>query len=121
MTSNQALEALVAGRVDALAVVALETALALEVNTPGEFRIVEMTAATAETRVHRILVPSDSSVQVLSELRGKTVGTFPGSQMTVFLRLIFGRFFDAERELTITRLRTNLQPQAQARKRRLSD
>jgi ABC-type nitrate/sulfonate/bicarbonate transport system substrate-binding protein len=111
-SSNQALEALAAGRVDALAPVALEAALALEVTSPGEFRIVEMTAATAETRVHRILVRTDSTVQSLADLRGKNFGTFPGSQMTVFLKLILGRYFDAEQDLTITQLRPNLQPQA---------
>ena len=49
-TSNQALESLVAGRVDATAIVALEAALALEANTPDQFRIVEMSAATPGNR-----------------------------------------------------------------------
>ena len=95
-TSNQALEALVAGRVDAIAPVALEAALALETNTSGQFKMVEMTAATAQTRVHRIEVKTDSQIKTLADLRGKKVGTFPGSQMVVFLKLILGRYFDAE-------------------------
>ncbi len=111
-TSNQALEALVAGRVDAVAPVALEAALALEANTPGQFKTVEMTAATAKTRVHRIEVKPDSQIKTLADLRGKKVGTFPGSQMVVFLKLILGRYFDAEKELEIIQLRPPLQPQA---------
>ncbi|MCC7519890.1 MAG: ABC transporter substrate-binding protein [Verrucomicrobiae bacterium] len=111
-SSNQALEALVAGRVDATAVVALETALALEANTPNQFRVVEMTAATAETRVHRIEVKTDSPIKTLADLRGKKVGTFPGSQMVVFLKLILGRYFDADKEVEIIQLKPPLQPQA---------
>ncbi len=111
-TSNQALEALVAGRIDATAVVALEGALALEVNTPGQFRIIEMTAATATTTVHRIVVKTDSAIQTLSDLKGKRIGTFPGSQMVVFLKLILGHFFDADRDIEIIQLKPPLQPQA---------
>jgi NitT/TauT family transport system substrate-binding protein len=111
-TSNQALEALVAGRIDATAIVALEAALALEVNTPGQFRIIEMTAATEKTRVHRIMVKPDSPIKTLAELKGKKVGTFPGSQMVVFLKLILSRYFDADREVEIIQLKAQLQPQA---------
>lgn len=111
-TSNQALEALVAGRIDATAIIALETALALEANTPSQFKIIEMTAATAQTRVHRIVVKPDSPIRSLADLRGKKVGTFPGSQMVVFLKLILGKYFNAETELEIIQLKPSLQPQA---------
>ena len=111
-TSNQALEALSAGRIDATAPVALETALALEANTPNQFQIVEMTAATADTKVHRIMVKSDSKIQSLADLRNKKIGTFPGTQMVVFLKLILGRYFDAEKEVEILQLKQSLQPQA---------
>jgi len=111
-TSNQALEALVAGRIDATAVVALEAALALEVNTTGQFRIIEMTAATEKTRVHRIMVKPDSLIKTLADLKGKKVGTFPGSQMVVFLKLILSRYFDADRDVEIIQLKAPLQPQA---------
>jgi len=111
-TSNQALEALVAGRIDATAVVGLEAVLALEANTPSQFRIVEMTAATDKTRVHRMMVKPDSPIQTLADLKGKKVGTFPGSQMVVFLKLILGAYFDAEKEVEIIQLKPPLQPQA---------
>lgn len=113
-SSNQALEALVMGRVDATAIVALEAALTLEANTPNQFKIVEMTAATAETRVHRIVVRADSPIMNLGELRGKTIGTFPGSQMMVFLKLVLNQYFDADEELDIIQLKPPLQPQALA-------
>lgn len=111
-TSNQVLEALVAGRIDAAAPIGLEAALTLEANTPGQFQIVEMTAATAETKVHRIEVKPQSAIKTLADLRGKKIGTFPGSQMLVFLKLILGRYFDAERELQIIQLAPPLQAQA---------
>jgi ABC-type nitrate/sulfonate/bicarbonate transport system substrate-binding protein len=111
-TSSQALEALAAGRVDATAIVALESVLALEANTPGQFLIVEMTAATDKTRVHRILVKSNSPIHKLEDLKGKTVGTFPGTQMPIFLKLILGKFFDATKDLRIVQLKPELQAQA---------
>jgi NitT/TauT family transport system substrate-binding protein len=111
-TSNQVLEALVAGRIDAAAPVALEAALTLEANTPDQFQIVEMTAATAQTKVHRIEVRPDSPIRVLGDLRGKKIGTFPGSQMLIFLKLILGRYFDVNKELQIVQLSPPLQPQA---------
>lgn len=111
-TSNQLLEALIAGRIDASAVVALEAALALEANTPNQFRIIEMTAATSDTKVHRIVVKTDSNIKTLADLKGKKVGTFPGSQMVVFLKLILGRYFDAEKGVEIIQLKPPLQAQA---------
>lgn len=111
-TSNQGLEALVAGRVDASAPLALEAALTLEANTPGQFQIIEMTAATAQTKVHRIEVKPTSPIKELADLRGKKVGTFPGSQMVVFLKLILSRYFDADKELQIIQLPPPLQAQA---------
>jgi len=111
-TSNQALEALVTGRINATAVVALEAALALEANTPGQFRIIEMTAATADSKVHRIIVKTDSVINTLASLCGKRVGTFPGTQMVVFLKLILQKFCDAQLETSIIQLKPPLQPQA---------
>lgn len=111
-SSNQALEALVAGRIEATAVVALEAALALEANTPDQFRVIEMSAATAETKVHRIVVKTDSPIDSLAQLKGKTVGTFPGSQMVVFLKLILGRYFDSDKDVEIVQLKPELQIQA---------
>lgn len=111
-TSNQILEAIVAGRLDASALIAFETALALEANTPGQFRITEMTAAQADTKVHRIMVKKDSPIKTLADLKGKKIGIFPGGQFAVYAKMIFGRYFDAERELEIIPLKLALQPQA---------
>jgi len=58
------------------------------------------------------MVKVDSPIRELRELRGKTVGTFPGSQMMVFLKLILGQYFDADEELEVVQLKSALQPQA---------
>ncbi|HEX9941594.1 MAG TPA: ABC transporter substrate-binding protein, partial [Thermoanaerobaculia bacterium] len=70
-TSNQVLEALIAGRIDATSIVALESILALEANSPGQVMVFEMAAATGETRVHEIVVRKSSAIQKLEQLRGK--------------------------------------------------
>jgi len=112
-TSNQAIEALIAGRIDATAVVALEATLAAELAAPGVLRFTEITVADSATSVHRIVALPGSGITGLGGLRGKVVGTFPGSQMTTFLRMIVERTFDPA-EMTIIQLRPPLQAQALA-------
>lgn len=110
-SSNQALEALLTNRIDATAIVALQAALSLEANTEGEFRIIEMTAADSGTSVHMIVSGMGTSIDSLADLGNVQVGTFPGSQMTVFLRLVLDEFVHPD-NLQITELRPSIQPQA---------
>lgn len=58
------------------------------------------------------MVKPDSPIKTLADLRNKRIGTFPGTQMVVFLKLILGRFFDANKEVQIIELKPQLQPQA---------
>lgn len=110
-SSNQTLEALLSGRIDATAIVALQAALSLEANSPGEFKIIEMTAADSGTTVHQIVAADDSDIRSLRDLSGTTIGTFPGSQMTVFLRLVLDGFVSPD-SVRILELRPSIQPQA---------
>lgn len=111
-TSEQALEALVADRIDVLAPVDLQAALTLEANNPGQFKIVELAVASEQTRVHRIEVKPNSSIKGLPDLRGKTLGIVEGTPMRLLSDLIFARYLDVKTELQTVQVSMSLQGQA---------
>jgi NitT/TauT family transport system substrate-binding protein len=112
-SSNQLIDALVANKVDGTSIVAFEALLSVEDKYHGEFKIFEMAAAEQNTAVHKILVKKDSQINSLSDLEGKTIGTNPGSQMSVFLKLVLNKYVDTSK-ITIVQLAPNLQAQALA-------
>jgi len=92
-SSNEAADALLANRVDATSVVALSVWMAIEQQQPDTLKTFLMTYASDKTTVHRILVKPGSSIKTLGNLKGKTLGTFPGLQMKIFAKLILGKYF----------------------------
>lgn len=84
-TGNQAVEALITGRIDATAVVADLPWLTIAQRDPDLFRFYAWSVLDAEIPMDMILVPAESDIQSLMDLRGKTVATFPGSQLKSFL------------------------------------
>ena len=112
-SSNQAIDALVANKIDGTSIVALEALLSVEDKYPNEFKIFEMAAAEETSTVHKILVMKDSDINGLSDLEGKTIGTQPGSQMTAFLKLVLKNYIDTSK-INIVQLAPSLQVQALA-------
>ena len=112
-SSNQAIDALVSGRIDGTSIVALEAFLSVEDRYPGRFKVFEMTAAEKDTEVHRVIVRKDSDTQALEDLEGKTIGTYPGSQMKVFTELILKNHIDID-AVNIVQMAPSLQAQALA-------
>lgn len=110
-SSNEAADALLAGRIDATSIAALSVWMAIEQRSPGTLKIFLMTYASEKTTVHRILVKRDSNIKALSDLKGKTIGTFPGLQMKVFTQLILQQHFDTD-DLEIIPLSPPLQKDA---------
>lgn len=112
-SSNQVINALVGNKVDGTSIVALEALLAVEEKYPNQFKIFEMTAAEKDTTVHRILVRKNSKINSILDLDGKTIGTFPGSQMRVFTELVLKNFIDTS-TINIVQMAPSLQIQALA-------
>lgn len=110
-SSNEVADALLANRIDASSIAALSVWMAIEQRAPGTLRIFLMSYASDKTTVHRILAKKDSNIKRLSDLKGKTIGTFPGLQMQVFTKLILSQYFDAN-DLTIVPLSPPLQKDA---------
>jgi NitT/TauT family transport system substrate-binding protein len=111
-SSNQIIDALLSGKIDGTAPVALEALLTVEERYPGQFKIFEMTVAQNDTTVHRILVRTDSKIKNLTDLEGKIIiGTMPGSQMKVLTELVLRRHTNTS-DLNIVSIPPSLQIQA---------
>jgi len=112
-SSNQAIDALLSDQIDGTSVVALEALISVQEKYPNEFKIFEMTAAEKDTEVHKIIVRKDSDIFELSDLEGKKIGTYPGSQMRIFTNLILQDHLDVSK-VNIIQMKPSLQAQALA-------
>lgn len=113
-TSNQVAEAMIAGHIDATSVIALTVLFSVEAAAPGEFKVFLITVVNESSRIHNILVGKQSAFLHLSDLKGKKIGTFPGSNYVGYTKLIMKDFLDPEKELTIIPMRPHLQLEALA-------
>jgi ABC-type nitrate/sulfonate/bicarbonate transport system substrate-binding protein len=85
-TSNQLVDALVAGNLDAYPESSAYPALAVELQSPGRLKIFSASAITKQKPFDSILVKDGSSIRSVSDLAGKRIGVFPGSTATSFLK-----------------------------------
>ncbi len=102
--SIQAIEALTTGRIQVTSIVGLSNLLAVEQNVQGTFKIYEMTYAGENTEIHKIIAKKGLGISSLSDLKGKIIGTLPGSQMKVFTKLVLDDYLDPETDVTIVPL-----------------
>jgi ABC-type nitrate/sulfonate/bicarbonate transport system substrate-binding protein len=85
-TSNQLVDALVAGNLDAYPESSAYPALAVELQSPGRLKIFSASAITKRRPFDSILVKEGSPIKTLADLAGKRVGVFPGSTATSLLK-----------------------------------
>jgi len=111
-TSNQVAEALIAGRIDATSVIALTVLFSVEASISEQFKVFELTIVGEGSRIHNILVRKDSNISSLKDLKGKKIGTFPGSNYLSYTKLIMKRFLDPDKDLTIVQMPPNIQIEA---------
>jgi NitT/TauT family transport system substrate-binding protein len=83
--------ALVGGRVDALASVATSSALAIETRDAARYRIFLVDAETPQNPLSSLLVSSTSPIRSVDQLRGRTIGSFPGPTAQTFAPLALAR------------------------------
>jgi len=87
-SSNEAVNALHAGELDFVMGVGLTTFFAVEGASPGSFKCFQPCVEDAEHTVSYLLVPKESSLKDLTELKGKRVGTYSGTSQVLVLRLL---------------------------------
>src|SRR6266567_5674 len=85
-TSNQLVDALVAGNLQAFPESSAYPVLAVELQSPGRLKIFAASAITRQRPFDVLLVKENSPITKLSDLAGKRIGVFPGSTATSLLR-----------------------------------
>lgn len=110
-STNQMMQALVLGQIDATAAGSIEVIGSTEINSPDAINIYLTLVFEEDNAFFSVLVPHDSDLKDLSELNGKKVGTSPGSTSETMLKSCLKHFFNPE-DVEIIQLEPRLQLQA---------
>lgn len=95
-STNQMIEAIVRGDIDASAVGAVEPALAAEAVSPGNFKFYGQVQWNKNNFLDYVLVKKDSSISSIQELKGKKIGVSPGGASVVYTKLFLKNFFNPD-------------------------
>ncbi len=112
-STNQMIEAVVRGDVDASAVGAAEPALAAEVQSPGHFKFYGQVQWTKDNFLDYVLVKNGSPITSIVGLKGKKVGVAPGGASVIYTQLFLRHFLNPQ-DVTIEQLDPKLLVQALA-------
>jgi ABC-type nitrate/sulfonate/bicarbonate transport system substrate-binding protein len=78
-SSNQLVSALAAGQVDLVPALSAAPILALEAASPGRVAVISTSVVDSAHPFDALLVPGDSPVRTIADLRGRRIGVFPGT------------------------------------------
>lgn len=110
VSTNQMIETLVAGRIDATGgSTNLQVLSSVEQRTPGQFKIYMTFTATKDNYADYIIVKQDSSITDLAELKGQKIGIFPGSVNQILIKMILDDYMNVEEDITVVELSPSLQ------------
>lgn len=110
-STNQMMQALVLGQIDATAAGSIEVIAANEIKNPNSLKIYNTLLFNKENAFFSIVVPEDSKINSISDLKGKKIGVLPGSTTMAFLKAICNKFFSAD-SIKIIQLEPRVQLQA---------
>lgn len=85
-TSNQLVDGIVAGNLDAFIEASAVPVLAVELQLPERLKVFSVSSITKEAPFDTVLVREDSAPANLQDLAGKRIGVFPGSTATNLLK-----------------------------------
>lgn len=111
-TSNEGIIALTQGHISGLMGIGFPSLLAIEVKTPGTFKMIWYVIEDDKKSVNALLVPIKSEITTIDQLRNKTVGTFSGATQLLNLQAIFKTALGDANAAMITQVSPNLQLQA---------
>lgn len=114
-SANEALDALRTGNLDVVVGVGLSTFFAMEGASPGAFRCFQPCVEDSTHAASFLLVPKNSGITEVSQLKGKKVGTYSGTSQVLVLRLLLRKLgLDPENpaDVTIGDVASNLQVDA---------
>ena len=78
-SSNDLVNALVAGQADMLPAVSLIPIVHLEIQEPGKVRVFSHSRMNENNALDKILVKENSTLRTLPDLQGRKIGVFPGT------------------------------------------
>jgi ABC-type nitrate/sulfonate/bicarbonate transport system substrate-binding protein len=112
--STEALNALLARKVDVSIENTYSALFAIEGTSPGTVRLFFPCSETPQRFVSHFLVASDSSVRKPEELKGKRIGTYTGSTQLLTLKLFLRSYlnWDPDKDVQIIQVAPSLQLQA---------
>jgi ABC-type nitrate/sulfonate/bicarbonate transport system substrate-binding protein len=90
-SSNDLLNALVAGQIDLIPAISLVPVVHLEIQYPGTVRVFAYSRATPGHASDSIIARSDGPIASLDDLAGRRIGVFPGTTATRILRAFLER------------------------------
>lgn len=85
-TSNQLVDGVTAGNLDAFPESSAVPVLAVELQSPGRMKVFSVSSITKTAPFDALLVKENSPITKLSDLAGKKIGVFPGSTATTLLK-----------------------------------
>ena len=111
---NQIVDALLNGQVDFGDAVALGIVGVVESKNPGKIKIYSLEGETGDNSGENIIVPINSSLKSISELRGKKLGILAGTIQwrTITREVLAKNGLDMDKDLTIVELAPSIQVQA---------
>lgn len=95
-STNQMIEAVARGDVEASAVGAVEPALAATAVSEEIFKIYGQVRWSKDNFLDYVLVRRDSPIASIQNLRGKKIGVAPGGASVIYTKLFLKNFFDPE-------------------------
>jgi ABC-type nitrate/sulfonate/bicarbonate transport system substrate-binding protein len=78
-SSNQLVDAVVAGNLDFFIESSAVPVLAVELQSPGKLKVFSVSEITPQAPFDALLVKEESPIKTLTDLAGKKIGVFPGS------------------------------------------
>ena len=112
-STNQMIEAVVRGDVEASAVGAVEPALAAEAVSPGNYKFYGQVQWSKNNFLDYLLVQKNSPISKVQDLSGKKIGVAPGGASVIYTKLFLQHFFDPN-DVSIEQLDSKILVQALA-------
>jgi len=111
--STDVLNALIGGHLDATAGIAFSSYWSVEQESPGLLKVFLPNYETPEFPFSDLLVPANSPITDVSQLRGKKIGTYTGTSQLLYLRLYLKNIgLIPDRDVSTMQVGSELQIQA---------
>jgi len=108
--STEALNALLADKVDVIAAISFSAMLAAEIQAPGQIKMFQPGGETDKIVGSDLLVKKDSPLSDLMQLKGKKIGTYTGATQLLYLKLFLKQAgLDPDKDVKIIQVGTELQ------------